>query len=120
MGSLELLVHMNNLKRLKEQCAMTTNSYDQNISTFSETTVENNLGKYLRQAEGLLQTGNIDVEQHSVELCLMVIQCLEVVVLPWMIFGSIYEPHHEITYFLAYANNQDAQFDQRLCCSLPT
>ena len=45
---------------------------------FSGERVEGNLDKYLQQAEGLLRAGNPDTEEHYIELCLMVIQCLEV------------------------------------------
>ena len=45
---------------------------------FSGETVERNLEKYLRQAEGLLRAGNVDAVEQYIELCLMVIQCLEV------------------------------------------
>lgn len=55
---------------------------------FSGVSVENNLDKYLKQAEGLLraglQTGNVDAEEQYIELCLMVVQCLEVTLLEFI------------------------------------
>ena len=46
------------------------------IVSFSGNNVDENLGKYLRQAQGLRQIGGC--EEHYIELCLMVIQSLEV------------------------------------------
>ena len=50
------------------------------VCVFSGETVERNLQKYLKQAEMLLRAGNVDLQEHYIELCLMVIQCLEVLI----------------------------------------